>query len=139
MLRISARELARVSAHCAAAFPEEACGLLLGRIVGDVTEAMRARPCANVAAERSRAFAIAPQEFLDATAEAERAGEEVVGVYHAHPNGDARPTETDRAAAWPGLVHVIVAVAQAQPGEVAAWVLAADKAGFRREAMVQVA
>jgi proteasome lid subunit RPN8/RPN11 len=34
----------------------------------------------------------------------------VIGVWHTHPDHPARPSETDRAAAWAGWSYLILSV-----------------------------
>ncbi len=39
----------------------------------------------------------------------------VLGFYHSHPDHPARPSEYDRAHAWPFYSYVIVAIAKESP------------------------
>jgi proteasome lid subunit RPN8/RPN11 len=97
--------LDRLLAEAAAAVPEECCGLLLGRD-GLIEEA---RPAANVATDRRRAFEIDPQALVDAHRAARAGGPQILGYYHSHPRGPAEPSATDRAqAAHDGKVWAIV-------------------------------
>jgi proteasome lid subunit RPN8/RPN11 len=50
-------------------------------------------------------------------------GELVLGFYHSHPDHPARPSEYDRAHAWPFYSYVIVAVAKRAAGEMTSWQL----------------
>lgn len=89
-----------------AAAPYEACGLLLGagRHVHTAT------PCANVADNPARHFEIASASLFAAHRAARAGGPQVVGYFHSHPNGLARPSATDQAsAAGDGRVWAIVA------------------------------
>lgn len=106
------RELER---HALAAYPEECCGILLGRrepggdrVRASVSLVIRAR---NVdQGPRSRRFTAAPQDLLRAHLEARRREEEVVGYYHSHPDREARPSALDCRTADPGMSHVILSV-----------------------------
>lgn len=44
-----------------------------------------------------------------------RHGERLVGFWHSHPSGDARPSASDRATAWPGTWTLIVGLGGRQP------------------------
>lgn len=89
-----------------AAAPYEACGLLLGA----GRHVRTAIPCANVADDPARHFEIAPASLIAAHRAARAGGPQVVGYFHSHPNGLARPSATDRAsAAGDGRVWAIVA------------------------------
>lgn len=85
----------------------EACGLLFGT----ASHIASARPAPNVAPDPARHFEIDPATLI-AAHRAARAGlaAPVVGYFHSHPNGLARPSATDAAsAAHDGRVWVIVA------------------------------
>lgn len=128
-------------AHGEAAFPEEACGVLLGRAdpAGEAKEVAHARAVANAKQdERHRRFLIAPEAWLAAEEEAARQGLDVIGVYHSHPNGVARPSEFDRQHAWPWYSYVIVGVAFGKATDVTSWRLADDRGAFNPEDMLQV-
>lgn len=73
----------------------ERCGLLLGR-PGRIEAA---RPCVNVAADSAVAFEIDPAALLAAHRAARAGGLAVIGHYHSHPSGPARPSPADAAAA----------------------------------------
>ena len=88
------------------AFPEEACGLLLGR-EGRIERVVRAQ---NVHPSPRTHFEIEPQALVDAHRAARRGGAQVLGYYHSHPAGPAAPSATDRnCAAGDGSVWAIAA------------------------------
>jgi proteasome lid subunit RPN8/RPN11 len=95
-----------ISAEAARAFPEEACGLMLGR--GNRVE--HVRPAANVHPTPLSHFEIDPQALVDAHRAARAGGPEMLGYSHSHPSGAAEPSTTDRAmATGDGRVWAIVA------------------------------
>ena len=102
---ISRSLLAAIRAHAAREAPREACGLLFGA-PGSITDAV---PCANVAVDPLRRFEVDPAAVF-AALRAERAGgPAVIGVYHSHPAGDARPSRADASDAAPdGRLWLIV-------------------------------
>ena len=104
---VTSRAVAAMQAHAAAAFPLEACGLLLG----EGRRIIEAVPTDNVHPAPATHFEIDPQALIDAH-RAARAGAapQVVGYYHSHPSGRAAPSATDRAcASGDGRVWAIVA------------------------------
>lgn len=106
-LAISQRSLAAMMAAARAAVPHEACGLLLGS--GHVIKA--AVPTANVATQPSHHFEIDPAALIAAHRTAREGGPRVLGYFHSHPNGLARPSATDVAsAARDGRVWIILAL-----------------------------
>jgi len=112
-LRLPAPVAARIRDHARATSPDECCGFLLGTLddrMASVREAARALNRETVAPGgqgRSR-FEIAPSDVVAAHREAARRGLAVVGYYHSHPRGQARPSARDELLAWAGLVYLIV-------------------------------
>jgi proteasome lid subunit RPN8/RPN11 len=91
----------------------EACGLLLGRRVGETLEIARAVHLENAAApSEADRFCISPGEHARWDLWAKRAGMAVVGVWHSHPSGPGWPSRADRAGGVEGWSHLIAA-----PGE----------------------
>jgi proteasome lid subunit RPN8/RPN11 len=100
-------------AHAEAAYPNEACGALVG--VGDgETEGwivVRAEPAPNeFDGGHHNRYLIAPafQAQVERAALAE--GLDVIGFYHSHPEEQARPSEYDRSHAWVGYAYRVYAV-----------------------------
>jgi proteasome lid subunit RPN8/RPN11 len=106
-LEISQHALTVITAAARAAAPNEACGLL----VGADQHIERAVPTANVAPDPAQHFEIDPTALIAAhRAAREGEGLRVIGYFHSHPNGLARPSATDlQSAARDGRVWVIVA------------------------------
>lgn len=86
--------LMRVGA--ATAYPEEACGLIVGRRGAQLLDVTRIEPARNVAeGDRRRRFVVDPQAHFRLLRSLRGTGEEVVGVYHSHPDGRAEPSPAD--------------------------------------------
>lgn len=117
-LTISREQSARLIALAASSPRNEVCGLLLGQL-GRVEQVRQAR---NVAPEPDRIFEIDPGALFKAIREERAGGMKLIGCFHSHPAGDARPSQTDfDQAAIDGRVWVIIA-----GGELAAWRRTAD-------------
>lgn len=102
-------------------YPRETCGLVVGRRAGDTLRVTRIEPSRNLAPAPEHRFQIDPALRLRLQRELRGGGGEVIGFYHSHPDGAARPSETDLAQAEePGLVWIIVAVADGQAIQVGA-------------------
>ncbi|MBB4611887.1 Mov34/MPN/PAD-1 family protein [Novosphingobium taihuense] len=105
-LEIARSALAAMTAAAQQAAPVEACGILLGN-ASHVASAVQA---ANVAPDPARHFEIDPAALIAAHKAARAGGLQVLGYFHSHPNGLARPSATDSAsAARDGRVWAIVA------------------------------
>lgn len=125
----------RLAAETARAFPRECCGLIEGVRRGEEIEAIRLHPARNLAPTPDR-FEIDPAEqfrLLRALRATER---EVVGCYHSHPNGVARPSARDREMAGEeGFVWLIATTNPEAAGEIAAYSF--ENNGFRSLRLVE--
>jgi len=140
VIRLAASALEAIRSHAQAAYPEECCGALFGRALdasGGAREAVRAAPAENARREeRARRYLLGPEAVLRLEAEAARAGLEVIGFYHSHPDHPAEPSAFDREHAWPWYTYLIVPVRAGEPGAARAWRLAPDRSGFEPEELV---
>ncbi|MDS0476570.1 desampylase [Natrinema sp. 1APR25-10V2] len=100
--------------------PEEVCGILGGEYDPDGRSRVRSQyPAENVADAPRTRYEIDPEQQLAVFERLEDRGEEIVGFYHSHPRGPARPSETDAAlATWPDRSYVIVSL---EPLAVGSW------------------
>jgi len=73
---------------------------------------------------------MAPQEFLQAQAEAEKEGREIVGFYHSHPDHPAIPSAYDRERAWEEYLYLIVPVTGGRAGKARLWQLEGPDGSF---------
>jgi proteasome lid subunit RPN8/RPN11 len=112
-LTLSPAAHAAILAAAQEAHPNEACGLLLGT----ARHIHTALPAANVHPDPARHFEIDPAALIAAHRAARAGGPQVIGYFHSHPNGLARPSATDTAmAAGDGRIWAIAAA-----GEVTLW------------------
>ncbi len=92
-----------IIAHARAGKPEEVCGLVRGRS-GQATEI---RPARNVAPNRITDYAVESSDLL-AQVEWEDAGDELIAIYHSHPQDPAYPSASDAIQAYyPDSVYLI--------------------------------
>lgn len=107
-MRLRSGLRAELLEHARRAAPIEACGLL----GGDAGGLRCYRPCRNARQSPVR-YAIAPEEILEGVRMFAAQGVELLGIFHAHPLGEAYPSAVDIAeAAYPGLLQVIAAPAR---------------------------
>lgn len=95
-----------------AAYPAEACGLLVGRRDGlERWRVVRVAPSPNLAGDPTRNFEIDSKLRLDLQRDLRDGADQVIGFYHSHPDAPAQPSAADLQRAWePDLVWVIVSV-----------------------------
>ncbi len=103
ILNIHAAHYSEMRDFVAAQPDLEVCGLLAGRHF----ESTRVFSITNDLASTTR-YAMNLKQQVNAFAEIEKAGNELLAIYHSHPHGPARPSTTDLAEAhYPGVAHLI--------------------------------
>lgn len=128
-----------VRRHGEAGYPNEICGLLIGERAGAEKIVREVAPVENTweqLDEQRRRFRISPEVFVREERRARAAGREILGFYHSHPDGAARPSETDREFAWPSYSYVIQAVRQGRARTTNSWVLKDDRSGYEQETIM---
>ncbi len=117
MLLLRPEDLKRIADQAEAAYPGEACGLLLGfhRTDGDIEVTQVAESENKALPGRNDRFEVDPELRLNLMRAVRGMGHAIVGHYHSHPNGAARPSATDLSMAYePELVWLITAVVSGQ-------------------------
>jgi len=138
-LLLTPAQVARIEEEGAQTYPNECCGIMIGRDVSDgactrrIVE--RLEPMRNTwdAQEQRRRFAIDPLALMRAEKSAAAQGSLVVGFYHSHPDHPARPSEFDREHAWPFYSYVIVSIAQGKAVDMTSWILDDQTQTFGRQ------
>ena len=117
MLLLKPEDLKQVADHAEADYPRESCGLLLGyqRADGHI-EVTQVAASKNMAALGCNdRFEVDPELRLRLMHQARDTAHGIIGHYHSHPDGNARPSATDLAMAWePDLVWLVTAVVAGQ-------------------------
>ena len=118
VLALSGDQYRAIVAHCYDGLPDEACGLLAGRVdaggepTGQVTTVY---PCTNADAS-ARTYTVDSRDLIRAMRDAETRHDELVGVWHSHTHSDAYPSDTDvRQAMEPHWLYVVVSLRHAEP------------------------
>lgn len=128
LLALPAGVRAELESLAQAGYPCETCGLLLGDCSDGCCRVASQRPARNLNRERAHdRFELDPQDYLGAENAAAAAGLAIVGIWHSHPDHPARPSETDRAMAWPGWSYLILSVGHSGVAELRSWRLAGDR------------
>jgi proteasome lid subunit RPN8/RPN11 len=137
VLRIREELSGRIRAHGAETYPHECCGALLGSDGDGTREIAEIVPLTNQRNDSPRnRFSITPEDVRDADAAARKAGLDLIGWYHSHPDAPARPSEFDREHAWPWYSYIIVSVQERVPREMNSWRLADDRGHYDAEEIV---
>ncbi|MGB0039090.1 MAG: M67 family metallopeptidase [Terriglobales bacterium] len=112
MLNISQTEYDVIRRHGEETYPQECCGVLLGRFKDDAKIVTRAARCGNTRTDSAHnRYHIDPKELIQIQRDGRERGEEIVGFYHSHPDHPAQWSVTDLAEAhWIGCCYVITSV-----------------------------
>jgi proteasome lid subunit RPN8/RPN11 len=95
--------------HARTQLPNEASGLLGGSLAEG--RAASYHPARDSEASPLR-YAIDPEELVQIMFAIERAGEELVAIFHSHPGSSPSPSATDRRTAmYPDQFYVIASLA----------------------------
>ncbi len=132
MLKIRKQALEKILAQAEKDYPYETCGLLLGKIQGDVRIAFGAYETPNANPDRKNdRYEIDPKDYMKAEDKAREFGLEIVGVYHSHPDHPDRPSQFDEERAFEGFSYIIVSVQKGRAISYRSWELVEGK--FREE------
>jgi proteasome lid subunit RPN8/RPN11 len=134
-VEITGEQDAAIRAHGEAGFPNEICGVLLGREADGHKTVTGLLPIENQfkSDEQYHRFLITPQDMLRAERSARAQGVSVVGFYHSHPEAEAIASNYDRDHAWPWYTYIIVSVKQGRADEMRSWTLRDDRSAFDEE------
>ena len=115
MLRIHYADYEALRTHGEETYPNECCGVLLGKSVAGegnhVREIVRAGNTRTDSAHNR--YHIAPQELVKIQRQARTLGLDIVGFYHSHPDHPAQWSQTDFAEAhWLGCSYIITSIEQ---------------------------
>jgi proteasome lid subunit RPN8/RPN11 len=113
MLKIEPREYEALRQHGESTYPNECCGVLLGRMDQDgvrvVSSVARAGNTRTDSAHNR--YNIDTKDLIRIQREGRDRGEDIVGFYHSHPDHPAQWSPTDLAEAhWFGCSYVITSV-----------------------------
>ncbi len=116
MLQISYADYEALRAHGEETYPNECCGVLLGKnergsdgATNRVHQLVRAGNTRTDSAHNR--YNIAPQELVKIQRQARGLGLDIVGFYHSHPDHPAQWSTTDFAEAhWLSCSYIITSV-----------------------------
>jgi len=115
-LSLASGVLESVTEHAKSVYPNEGCGLLVGRQTAE-----RFIPMRNAAASETH-FEMDPGQLIAVLRDLRDAGETLIAIYHSHPHGPSEPSTTDVARAYyPEAAHLIISLADLERPQAAAF------------------
>ena len=111
-LIVSPEVHAAIRTHGEQTYPNECCGIMLGKNVGEDLAVWMLIKAGNTRTDSAHnRYHIAPQELIAAQREGRKNGLDILGFYHSHPDHPAQWSQTDFAEAhWFGCAYVITAI-----------------------------
>jgi proteasome lid subunit RPN8/RPN11 len=112
MIRISKEDFEALRAHGEETYPNECCGVLLGKSADGVNRVKAIVRAGNTRTDSAHnRYHIAPIELVKIQRQARGSGYDIVGFYHSHPDHPAQWSKTDFAEAhWMGCSYIITSV-----------------------------
>ena len=141
MLRIHYADYEALRAHGEETYPNECCGVLLGKKVDGVgNQVLQIVRAGNTRTDSAHnRYNIAPQELVKVQRQARGLGMDIVGFYHSHPDHPAQWSTTDFAEAhWLGCSYIITNIEQGKAKTTNSFLLsgtAEDNKKFEDEAI----
>ncbi|MFF2481580.1 M67 family metallopeptidase [Paenibacillus sp. NPDC058071] len=143
-IKITQEALRETIELCRAAWPQEACGILLSpspmhkESLDPFDPPIEAvRPIANTHRDPLHSFAFDPAEWTAAYYDTQKSRQKISGFFHSHPSSEALPSVRDVRGYWPAddsLSYWIVSLSNL--GEPVVRPFARTKDGFQPLALV---
>ena len=114
MIHLSEGDFIALRAHGEETYPNECCGVLLGKCETEGNRVYRVMRAGNTRTDSAHnRYSIAPEELVRVQRQARGLGLDIVGFYHSHPDHPAQWSQTDFAEAhWIGCSYLITSVEQ---------------------------
>ena len=134
-IEISAEQLKVIYNHAESIYPEECCGILLGKIDGTSKMVVEVLPTINAWVKteldqldqnKHSRYSIDPYDIFTAQKRARDLQLDIIGFFHSHPDYPAIPSTCDRTQAWEVYSYPIVSVINGKVSEIKSWVLDCD-------------
>ncbi len=118
-IRISQRVIEQILAHCRACYPNEACGILSG-----TENIAREAYCLTNAEPSPVSYFIEPRELFGAMKTMRAEGQQMIAIYHSHPQSPPYPSLRDVSLAfYPDAVYVIIGLSELAAPEIRAFTI----------------
>ena len=117
----------------------QCCGFLLGNIQNGSRMVVKTKPVVNSREPETRynRYLITPQEYMRIERQARKDGLDLIGIYHSHPDEEARPSQYDLEHSWPYYSYVIVSVRKQKAETMTSWRLRDDRSAFDEEEIIE--
>ena len=124
-------------AHAESKFPNECCGAMIGRTTDDTKHVTQAVPLENsYEGEQAARYELRPEDLLAADKAARAAGQDLIGIFHSHPDCDAYFSKTDLENSCPWYSFVVLSVKSGKFDHAASFLPNADQTAAEKEDLI---
>jgi proteasome lid subunit RPN8/RPN11 len=111
MIKINPDAWETMVAHAQATFPDECCGVMIGKIDSDAKQVTKAIALQNAyQGKQEDRYEIRPEDLLAADKSARAEGLDLIGIFHSHPDCDAYFSKTDLENSCPWYSFVVLSI-----------------------------
>ena len=111
MIKINSGAWETMVAHAQATFPDECCGVMVGKIDADGKSVTTAIALENAyKGKQEDRYEIRPEDLLAADKNARAQGLDLIGIFHSHPDCDAYFSKTDLENSCPWYSFVVLSI-----------------------------
>jgi proteasome lid subunit RPN8/RPN11 len=111
MIKINSGAWETMVAHAQSTFPDECCGVMVGKIDGDEKQVTTAIALENAyKGKQEDRYEIRPEDLLAADKNARAEGLDLIGIFHSHPDCDAYFSKTDLENSCPWYSFVVLSI-----------------------------
>jgi proteasome lid subunit RPN8/RPN11 len=111
MIKINPDAWETMVAHAQSTFPDECCGVMIGKIDDDAKNGTNAIALENAyKGKQEDRYEIRPEDLLAADKDARAQGLALIGIFHSHPDCDAYFSKTDLENSCPWYSFVVLSI-----------------------------
>ena len=107
MITISKDNYQKILEHAKKTLPEEACGLIAGKIEGNDKHIEKVYLLTNIDHSNEH-FSLDPKEHLAAIKDMRQNGLSPLGNWHSHPESPSRPSQEDKRLAFDSKASYLI-------------------------------
>ena len=106
-IKLKKADFEQIVAHAKSELPNEACGLIAGRVDGEVKVVEKVYFLTNIDHSNEH-FSLDPKEQLAAVKDMRANGFAPLGNWHSHPESPSRPSDEDKRLAYDSTASYLI-------------------------------
>jgi proteasome lid subunit RPN8/RPN11 len=137
MIRINSEAWETMVAHAQSTFPDECCGVMIGKIDGEMKNVTSAIAVENAyKGKQEDRYEIRPEDLLAADKNARAHGLDLIGIFHSHPDCDAYFSKTDLENSCPWYSFVVLSIKGGKFDHANSFLPNADQTAAEKEELI---